>query len=76
MCGWFHEIQARRVPSGDGVGNAKKSVPVTSCRTADGSSVAEPSSGTATMARVTLPLKCSSCTHQISRRFGASAKSP
>src|ERR1700733_14184924 len=56
MCGWFHEIQARRVPSGDGVGNAKKSLPVTSCRTADGSSVAEPSSGTATMARVTLPL--------------------
>ena len=36
MCGWFQQIQASRLPSGDGVGNAKKSEPATSCRIASG----------------------------------------
>lgn len=32
MCGWFQEIQASRLPSGDGVGKAKKSLPEASWR--------------------------------------------
>src|SRR6266566_3833865 len=55
MCGWFQQIHASHWPSGDGVGNAKKSYPVTSTRTAVASDAADPSSGTATMALVTLP---------------------
>ena len=43
MCGWFQPIQASHLPSGDGVGNAKKSNPVTSTRTAPGSLAAAPS---------------------------------
>ncbi len=75
MCGWFQQIQASRRPSGEGVGNAKKSAPVTSSRTASGFSAAEPSSGTATMARLTFPPLCCSRTHQTSLRSGESAKS-
>src|SRR5215472_18272134 len=55
MCGWFQQIQASHWPLGDGVGNAKKSEPVTSRRTAPGSVPPDPSSGTATIARVTFP---------------------
>src|SRR6185437_7370722 len=75
MCGWFQQIQASHWPSGDGVGNAKKSKPVTSTRTAPGSVAAEPSSGTATIARVTFPAECSSRTHHTSRVSGDSTKS-
>src|SRR5215470_2573400 len=53
MCGWFQQIHASQRPSGDGVGNAKKSKPVTSSRMAPGSVAPDPSSGTATMALVT-----------------------
>src|SRR5215472_18077060 len=48
MCGWFQQIHASQLPSGDGVGNAKKSNPVTRTRTAVGSEAADASSGTAT----------------------------
>ncbi len=75
ICGWFQQIQASRRPSGDGVGNATKSVPVTSGRIAPGWSAADPSSGTATMARLTLPASCRSWTHQISVPSGESTKS-
>src|SRR5215469_11969100 len=51
MCGWFQQIQASQLPSGDGVGNAKKSNPLTITRIAAGSVPPEPSSGTATMER-------------------------
>src|SRR5215471_4115253 len=54
MCGWFQQIQASQLPSGEGVGNAKKSKPVTSTRIALASAAPDPSSGTATMALVTL----------------------
>src|ERR1700730_9971631 len=43
MCGWFQLIQARRLLSGDGVGDAEKSEPGTSSRTAAGASAADPS---------------------------------
>src|SRR5215469_14955694 len=76
MRGWSQLIQASRVPSGDGVGKARKSAPVTSTRTAEGSSCAVPSSGTATIARViagscpSCPAECASRTHQTSRPSG------
>ena len=75
MCGWFQEIQASVRPSGDGVGKAKKSGPVTSVRIAAGSAAADPSSGTATIERVTWPPSCRSCTHQTSVSPAASTKS-
>jgi hypothetical protein len=66
MRGWVQPIQASRLPSGDRVGKAKKSEPVTSVRMASGSSAAVPSSGTATIDRLMEPPVCRSCTHQIS----------
>jgi hypothetical protein len=71
MRGWSQLIHASRVPSGEGVGNAKKSAPVTRTRTASGVSAAEPSSGTATIARLTPPSAATaSRTHQASRPSG------
>ena len=67
MYGWFQQIQASHFPSGEGVGKAKKSVPVTRVRILSGAAAAEPSSGTATIARLTLPSSCRSWTHQTSR---------
>src|SRR5579859_6000153 len=55
MCGGFQQIHASQLPSGDGVGNAKKSNPLIRTRTAVASVAADPSSGTATMALVTFP---------------------
>ncbi len=75
MCGWFQEIQASRVPSGDGVGKARKSGPETITRTRPASVAAEPSSGTATMARLTRPPSWRSRTHQTSLASGDSVKS-
>ena len=75
MCGWFQEIQASVRPSGDGVGNAKKSGPETRVRIAVRSAAAEPSSGTATIERVTASPSWRSCTHQISVSPVASTKS-
>ena len=85
--GWSQLIHASLVPSGDGVGNAKKSAPVTRTRMAP--SAAEPSSGTATIARFTfmpppvwkpasgLPSsgRTVSRTHQISRPSGDRVRS-
>ena len=75
MWGWFQQIHASHCPSGDGVGKAKKSKPVTSTRTAASAAAADPSSGTATMALVTLPPVWRSRTHQTSAPSGESAKS-
>ncbi len=75
MCGWFQQIHASHCPSGDGVGKAKKSKPVTSTRMAASAAAADPSSGTATMALVTLPPAWRSRTHHTSAPSGESAKS-
>ncbi len=97
--GWSQLIHASLVPSGDGVGNAKKSAPVTRTRMAPAGpgpgagraspSAAEPSSGTATIARFTFappPVwnpgsgrpssgREISRTHQISRPSGDRVRS-
>src|SRR5215469_5625232 len=75
MCGWFQQIQASHCPLGDGVGNAKKSEPVTSTRMAPVLVPPDPSSGTAMIALVTFPDVCCSRTHQTSRLSGESTKS-
>ena len=69
--GGSSEIQASRLPSGDGRGEREEVGP--GDQRADRVRVApaaEPSSGTATIARLTLPSSCRSCTHQISRSSG------
>ena len=67
ICGCSHAIQASRRPSGERRGPARKCEPPTTERIADGSSAADPSSGTAAMSRVTAPSSaCRSRTHQIS----------
>src|ERR1039457_3797753 len=75
IVGWFHHIQASLLPSGDRRGYAKKSEPKTTSRTAPGFSAAEPSSGTATIDRLTLASPWRSCTHQTSLRSGDRTKS-
>ena len=49
MFGWFHEIHASFVPSGDTVGACAKSVPPKTGMMASLLRAAEPSSGIATM---------------------------
>jgi hypothetical protein len=69
-------IHASLVPSSDGVGDAKKSAPVTRTRISAGSSAPPPSSGTATIALVMAPSSaCASRTHQISDWLGDSTMS-
>ena len=69
--GWSQATQASSRPSGDGRGKARKSLPETSSRTADGSPAPAPSSGTATSARWIRPSACASRTHHTSRPSGA-----
>ena len=87
--GWSQLIQASLVPSGDAVGNAKNCAPVTRTRMAAASDAADPSSGTATIARLTFmppPVwnpgsgspssgRLISRTHQISRPSGERVRS-
>ena len=69
MFGWSQAIHANREPSGDKRGKAKNWLPPTTTRTFDASSAADPSSGTATIARRTSPSAvCSSRTHHTSSR--------
>ena len=87
--GWSQLIHASFVPSGDAVGNAKNCAPVTRTRMAAASDAADPSSGTATIARLTFmppPVwnpgsgwpssgRLVSRTHQISRPSGERVRS-
>src|SRR5262249_38907571 len=73
---WAQWIPASFVPSGEETGNAKKSAPVTRTRTPSGHEAAEPSNGTATIARATRPsAETVSRTHQTSRPSGESTRS-
>lgn len=71
ICGWFQQIQAIRLPSGEIRAWPRKLVPPRIDRITAGFSAPEPSSGTAHKSRVMEPSSaCASRTHQISLASG------